>query len=93
MELEALHGEVVRRARSNRVPVAVTETIYGLLRPWAVRNERGVLLDPPKRRSSPGRLSYTPRKRRPPPSPEGCLAWQTGRSPSSMSVRTQAGSW
>jgi 2-dehydropantoate 2-reductase len=42
MELEALHGEVVRRARSNRVPVAVTETIYALLRPWAIRNERAV---------------------------------------------------
>jgi 2-dehydropantoate 2-reductase len=42
MELEALHGEVVRRARSYSVPVAVTETMYGLLRPWAIRNERGV---------------------------------------------------
>jgi 2-dehydropantoate 2-reductase len=40
MELEALHGEVVRRARSHGVPVPVCETIYGLLRPWALRNER-----------------------------------------------------
>lgn len=40
MELEALHGEVVRRARSHGMPVPVCETVYALLRPWAVRNER-----------------------------------------------------
>jgi 2-dehydropantoate 2-reductase len=40
MELEALHGEVVRRARSHGTPVPVCETVYGLLRPWALRNER-----------------------------------------------------
>jgi 2-dehydropantoate 2-reductase len=41
MELESLHGEVVRRARTHEVPVPACETIYALLRPWAVRNERG----------------------------------------------------
>jgi 2-dehydropantoate 2-reductase len=40
MELEALHGEVVRRGRDHGVPVPVTETIYGVLRPWARRNDR-----------------------------------------------------
>jgi len=39
MELEALHGEVVRRARSHGMRVPVCETVYALLRPWAVRNE------------------------------------------------------
>lgn len=41
MELEALHGEVVRRGRAQHVDIPVTETVYGLLRPWAVRNEHG----------------------------------------------------
>jgi 2-dehydropantoate 2-reductase len=39
MELEALHGTVVRRARRHDIPVPVSETIYAILRPWAVRNE------------------------------------------------------
>lgn len=42
MELDALQGEVVRRGRAHGVAVPVTETVYGLLRPWAVRNERGM---------------------------------------------------
>lgn len=39
MELEALHGTIVRRARQHDIPVPVSETIYAILRPWAVRNE------------------------------------------------------
>ena len=39
MELQALHGTVVRLARRHGVPVPVSETIYAILRPWAVRNE------------------------------------------------------
>jgi 2-dehydropantoate 2-reductase len=39
MELEALHGTVVRRARRHGIPVPVSEAIYAILRPWAVRNE------------------------------------------------------
>jgi 2-dehydropantoate 2-reductase len=41
MELEALHGTVVRRARRHDIPVPVCETIYAILKPWAVRNEAG----------------------------------------------------
>ena len=40
MELDALHGAVVRRGRSNDVETPMTEAIYSLLRPWAVRNSR-----------------------------------------------------
>jgi 2-dehydropantoate 2-reductase len=39
MELEALHGTVVRRALRHGISVPVSETIYATLRPWAVRNE------------------------------------------------------
>jgi 2-dehydropantoate 2-reductase len=39
MELEALHGSVVRRARDHDIPVPVSEAVYAILRPWAVRNE------------------------------------------------------
>ena len=38
MELEALHGTAVRLARRHGVPVPMTEAVYALLRPWAVRN-------------------------------------------------------
>jgi 2-dehydropantoate 2-reductase len=41
MELEALHGFVVRRAAEHGVPVPTTEAVYAILTPWAVRNERG----------------------------------------------------
>lgn len=44
MELEALHGTVVRRARRHGIPVPVCETIYAILKPWAVRNEAGAPL-------------------------------------------------
>jgi 2-dehydropantoate 2-reductase len=40
MELEALHGFVVRRAAQRGVPVPMSEAIYAILKPWAVRNER-----------------------------------------------------
>jgi len=39
MELEALHGTVVRRAHVHGISVPVSEMIYAILRPWAVRNE------------------------------------------------------
>ena len=39
MELEALHGTVVKRGRRHDIPVPVSETIYAILRPWAIRNE------------------------------------------------------
>jgi 2-dehydropantoate 2-reductase len=39
MELDGLHGTVVKRGRKHDVPVPVCETIYALLRPWAIRNE------------------------------------------------------
>ncbi len=37
MELEALHGTVVRLARKHGLAVPVCETLYGLLKPWARR--------------------------------------------------------
>jgi 2-dehydropantoate 2-reductase len=40
MELDALHGTVVRRAASHGLAVPATEAIYAILRPWALRNER-----------------------------------------------------
>ena len=39
MELEALHGFVVRRAAKHGVAVPITEAIYAILKPWAVRNQ------------------------------------------------------
>jgi 2-dehydropantoate 2-reductase len=39
MELDALHGSVVRRAAAHGVPVPMCEGIYAILRPWAVHNE------------------------------------------------------
>jgi 2-dehydropantoate 2-reductase len=40
MELEALHGSVVRRAKQHGVPVPMSEAVYALLSPWASRNRR-----------------------------------------------------
>jgi 2-dehydropantoate 2-reductase len=34
LELDALHGELTRRAARHRISVPVSETIYALLRPW-----------------------------------------------------------
>jgi 2-dehydropantoate 2-reductase len=40
MELDALHGFVVRRAAERGVPVPMSEAVYAILKPWAVRNQR-----------------------------------------------------
>jgi 2-dehydropantoate 2-reductase len=40
MELEALHGLVVRRAAEHGVAVPMSEAVYAILKPWAIRNER-----------------------------------------------------
>lgn len=39
MELEALHGTVVRLAHQHGVEVPMCEAVYAILRPWAARNE------------------------------------------------------
>jgi 2-dehydropantoate 2-reductase len=39
MELEALHGFVVRRAAEHGVPAPMSEAIYAILKPWAIRNQ------------------------------------------------------
>jgi 2-dehydropantoate 2-reductase len=39
MELEALHGLVVRRAAEHGVPVPMSEAIYAILKPWALRTD------------------------------------------------------
>jgi len=40
MELEALHGAVLGRAREHEIDVPTTEAVYAVLAPWAERNER-----------------------------------------------------
>ena len=40
MELEALHGTIVRRAKENEVEVPMNEAVYAILQPWAQRNRR-----------------------------------------------------
>ena len=40
MELEALHGFVVRRAAQHGQAVPTCEAVYAILQPWAVRNDR-----------------------------------------------------
>ena len=40
MELEALHGFVVRRAAQHRLAVPMSEAVYAILQPWAIRNQR-----------------------------------------------------
>jgi len=40
MELEALHGFVVRRAAQHALAVPTLEAVYAILQPWAVRNQR-----------------------------------------------------
>ena len=39
MELDALHGSIVRRGRENDVAVPMNEAVYAILRPWARRNK------------------------------------------------------
>lgn len=38
MELDALHGEVLRRARAHGIETPMCEAIFGILEPWAIRN-------------------------------------------------------
>ena len=40
MELEALHGFVVRRAARHGLAVPTSEAVYAILQPWAIRNQR-----------------------------------------------------
>jgi 2-dehydropantoate 2-reductase len=40
MELDALHGVVVRRSRQHGLAAPASEAVYGILRPWAARNLR-----------------------------------------------------
>jgi 2-dehydropantoate 2-reductase len=40
MELEALHGFVVRRAAQHAVAVPTLEAVYAILQPWAIRNQQ-----------------------------------------------------
>lgn len=40
MELEALHGAIVRRGRENDVTVPTNEAVYAILRPWVRRNRQ-----------------------------------------------------
>jgi 2-dehydropantoate 2-reductase len=41
LELDALHGELTRRAARHGVPVPVSEMIYSLLRPWELARTTG----------------------------------------------------
>jgi 2-dehydropantoate 2-reductase len=40
MELEALHGFVVRRAARHGLAVPASDAVYAILQPWAIRNQR-----------------------------------------------------
>ena len=40
MELEALHGFVVRRAARHGLAVPMSEAVYAILQPWAIRGQR-----------------------------------------------------
>ena len=40
MELEGLHGFVVRRAAQHGLAVPMSEAVYAILQPWAIRNQR-----------------------------------------------------
>jgi 2-dehydropantoate 2-reductase len=40
MELEALHGLVVRRAAEHGLPVPMSQAVYAILKPWAIRNQQ-----------------------------------------------------
>jgi 2-dehydropantoate 2-reductase len=41
MELETLHGFVVRAAAEHRLPVPMSDAVYAILKPWAMLNDRG----------------------------------------------------
>ncbi|WP_435184620.1 2-dehydropantoate 2-reductase [Halobellus sp. EA9] len=38
MELEGLHGAIIRRAREHDIAVPMNEAVYAILTPWAARN-------------------------------------------------------
>ena len=40
MELDALHGFIVRRAARHGLAVPMSEAVYAILQPWAIRNQR-----------------------------------------------------
>jgi ketopantoate reductase len=40
MELEALHGFVVRRGAQHGLAVPTSEAVYAILQPWAIRNQK-----------------------------------------------------
>jgi len=40
LELDALHGELTRRATRHGISAPVSKTIYALLRPWEIAHER-----------------------------------------------------
>jgi len=42
LELDALHGELTRRAARHGIPVPVSEMIYSLLRPWELAQRSAV---------------------------------------------------
>jgi 2-dehydropantoate 2-reductase len=42
LELDALHGELARRASKHGLSVPVTAVVYALLRPWQLAREAGV---------------------------------------------------
>jgi 2-dehydropantoate 2-reductase len=42
LELEALHGSIVRRARRSGLDVPATESVYALLEPTALARERAL---------------------------------------------------
>jgi 2-dehydropantoate 2-reductase len=52
MELETLHGFVVRRAREHGLAVPMHEAVYAILKPWAEHNERAAAGDRPPRAGS-----------------------------------------
>jgi 2-dehydropantoate 2-reductase len=39
MELEALHGFIVRRAARHGLPVPMSQAVYSILQSWAIRNQ------------------------------------------------------
>jgi 2-dehydropantoate 2-reductase len=39
LELEGLHGAIVRRGREHGIPVPACQAVYAILRPWAIGNE------------------------------------------------------
>ena len=41
MELDGLHGFVMRRAAEHHLSVPMTEAVYAILQPWAIRNQQG----------------------------------------------------